>query len=164
MKPTPPDADPPPLESATPARFPPTTDQEKFRTLREPQSPPAAIPFQSIPTPGPRQPWAPSAAAGPVGGQRRHANIRRNQPQPMLLQLHVTHNAGQNRTRRVRECRTAKSGMELIGHRGPADLRVALKYQRSVARLSQVERGDQPIVAAANDDDIAPLGHAMPPP
>src|ERR1700738_4072562 len=48
--------------------------------------------------------------------------------------------------------------MKLIGHGGPAHLCAAFEHQRSVSGLGQIERGDQPVVAAANDDNVAPLG------
>ncbi len=36
-----------------------------------------------------------------------------------------------------------------------AGLSAALQHQRLVSGLSQIEGGDQPVVAAANDDDVA---------
>ena len=40
-----------------------------------------------------------------------------------------------------------------------AGLRAALQHQRLVSGFSQVEGGDQSVMAAANDDDVALLWH-----
>jgi hypothetical protein len=56
--------------------------------------------------------------------------------------------------------------MEFVRNRGPADLSAAFKYERFESSLGQVKGGDQPVVTAADDDDI-PLAiacHLMPPP
>ena len=48
--------------------------------------------------------------------------------------------------------------MKFIGDRGAADLRPTFEYERLESRLSQVEGGDQPVVATADDDEVAPSG------
>ena len=96
----------------------------------------------------------------PIGRKRSHANLRGNESEPVLLQLHVAHHAGQNRPRGMRQRRTAKAGMKFISHRRAANLRVALDHQRFVSRLGQIKRRDQPIVTAANDDDVALRPHS----
>src|SRR5258708_35444313 len=73
----------------------------------------------------------------------------------MLFQLQVTNDLRTKRSRGMRECRTAEAGMKFIGHRSAADLRVALENQRLESCLGQIESGDQAIVAATYDDDVA---------
>jgi hypothetical protein len=48
--------------------------------------------------------------------------------------------------------------MKLSGDCGTADLIAAFQNDRLVARLGQVERGYESVMAAADDDDVAPLG------
>ncbi len=53
------------------------------------------------------------------------------------------------------ECGAAEAGMEFIGDCGAADLWPALEHERLESGLGQVERGDQAVMAAAEDDDVA---------
>ena len=55
----------------------------------------------------------------------------------------------------VRERGAAEAGMKFFGDGRATGLRAALQHQRFVSRLGQVEGGDQPVVAATNDDDVA---------
>ncbi len=96
-----------------------------------------------------------------IGGQRRHADFGRDPPEPVLFQLHVAHDLRLDRPGRVCQGRTTKPGVKLIGNRGSADLSSALEHKRFVSCLGKIERGDQPVVSAANDDDIAPLRHVL---
>jgi hypothetical protein len=85
----------------------------------------------------------------------------------MLLQLHVADDLRQDRPRRVRQSRTTESRMKLIGNGSPANLRPTLEHKRFVSSLSQIERSDQSIVAAANNHNVATpgaigVGHATP--
>ena len=45
--------------------------------------------------------------------------------------------------------------MEFFGDGCSADLRSAFEHQRLEARLRQIEGGDQSVVTAADDDDVA---------
>src|SRR5579862_5869513 len=58
----------------------------------------------------------------------------------------------------MRQCRTSEPGMKFISDRGSANLRVALEHERAISGLGQIKCGHQPVVAAANDDNVAPLG------
>ncbi len=51
--------------------------------------------------------------------------------------------------------------MELFGDRGAADHFAAFKDERLESALGQIKRGDQGIVAAANDHDILSHGHGQ---
>ncbi len=73
----------------------------------------------------------------------------------MLFELHVAHNIATQRSRRMRQRRTAEAGIELFGDGGAARLRSALEHQRLVSGPGQVEGGNQPIMSAADDDDVA---------
>src|SRR5450432_3056810 len=75
----------------------------------------------------------------------------------MLLKLHIAHDFGSHRSGGMRQNGTAKTGMNFFSDRGAADLRATLDHERFITRLGQIERGDQTVVAAANNDDIAPL-------
>jgi hypothetical protein len=48
--------------------------------------------------------------------------------------------------------------MKFIGDRGAPDLWPTFEYERPKSRLREVEGGDQPVVAPADDDDVAPSG------
>jgi hypothetical protein len=99
----------------------------------------------------------------PVGRERGDANQRRNQPQSVLLKLQVTDDLGTKRTGSVCKRGTAEAGMKFIRDGGTAHLLAAFDDQRFEPRLGQIESGDQPVVAAANDDDVAcacGLGHS----
>ena len=75
--------------------------------------------------------------------------------QPVLLQLHVADDVGTQRSGGVRQRGAAEAGMKFFGDGGAAGLRAALEHQRLVSGLGQIERGDQSVVAAADDDDVA---------
>ncbi len=79
----------------------------------------------------------------------------------MAFQLHVTNDVRANRTSRVRQRGAAEARIELLGNRCAAGLLTTLEYQRLESRLGQVERGDQTVVTATDDDDVAPLGHDL---
>ena len=73
----------------------------------------------------------------------------------MLLQLHVADNVAAQRPSRVRQRGAAEAGMEFFRDGCTAGLRAALQHQRLVSGLGQIEGGDQSVMAAANDDDVA---------
>ena len=101
-----------------------------------------------------------------VRTQRRHAHFGSDHPQAMLFQLHVADDVGTDRSCGVSQGRASKARMELVRNSSPADLRAALEYERLESSLGQIKSGDQPVVTAADDDDI-PLGigrHVTPPP
>ena len=76
----------------------------------------------------------------------------------MLFKLHVTDDVWTNGTSGVGQSGAAEAGMKFIGDRGAADLRSTLEDQGLEPRLCQVEGGDQPVMAAADDDDVARAG------
>ena len=72
----------------------------------------------------------------------------------MFLQLHVADDVRADRACRVSQGRAAKARMEFVGDRSPADLRAAFEHERLESSLRQIKSGDQPVVTAADDDDI----------
>ena len=73
----------------------------------------------------------------------------------MLLQLHVADDVGPQRSGRVGKRGTTKAGMKFFCDGSAAGLRAALQHQRFVSSFGEVKGGDQPVVAAADDDDVA---------
>jgi hypothetical protein len=52
--------------------------------------------------------------------------------------------------------------MKFISHRGSANLRAAFQYEWFESRLGQIKRRDQPVMPAADDDDIPPAISRLP--
>src|SRR5437763_11363017 len=77
----------------------------------------------------------------------------------MFFQLHVADDVGTDGACGVSQGRAAKSRMEFICNRGPANLRAAFEHEWFESSLGQIKGGDQPVVTAADDDDI-PLASA----
>ena len=73
----------------------------------------------------------------------------------MFLQLHVADDVRTNRASGMRQRGAAEAGMKFIRDCRAAGLRAALEHKRLESRFRQVESGDQPVVAATDDDDIA---------
>ncbi len=51
--------------------------------------------------------------------------------------------------------------MKFFGDGRAADLRAAFEHQRLETGFGQIEGGDETVVSAADDDDIACLSHAF---
>ena len=75
--------------------------------------------------------------------------------QAVLLQLHVADDIGTQRSGRMGKRGAAEAGMKFFGDGRATRLRAALQHQRLVSGFGQVEGGDQPVVAATDDHDIA---------
>ena len=58
---------------------------------------------------------------------------------------------------RMRQCRHAEAGRELVGHRRAAHLVATLEHQGLAPGAGQIGRGNQAVVAAADDDRTAHL-------
>ena len=78
--------------------------------------------------------------------------------QAVLFQLHVADDVGTNGAGGVRQRGAAEAGMKFVGDGGAADLRPALEDERLESGFGEIEGGDQAVVAAADDDDVAPVG------
>ena len=75
----------------------------------------------------------------------------------MFFQLHVADNIGTQRSGDVRESGAAEAGMKFFGDGRAAGLSAALQHQRLESGLRQVEGGDQSVMAATDDHDVALL-------
>ena len=54
-----------------------------------------------------------------------------------------------------------ETGMKFFGDGGAADYGAALEDERLVAFFREIESGDESVVAAAENDDVALRGHAQ---
>ena len=79
----------------------------------------------------------------------------------MLLKAHVANNIGPKRPGGVGEDGGTKSRMKFSRDGRAADLMAALNNQRLESGLGQIEGGDQSIVAAADDNDVARVRHLV---
>ena len=79
----------------------------------------------------------------------------------MARELHVFDDFGRERAAGVSERGTAEAGMKFFGDGGAADDRAAFENERLVALLREVEGGDEGVVSAADDDDVARSGHGL---
>ena len=96
-----------------------------------------------------------------IGRERGDASLWRDEPQAVFFQLHVADDIRTNRTGGVSERGAAEAGMKFIGDGCAADLGAAFEDERLESRFGEVERGDQAIVAAADDDDVARAGFRL---
>jgi len=96
-----------------------------------------------------------------VGRERGDTGLGCDVPQAMFFKLHVADNVWTNRTSGVRQRGTAEAGMKFIGDGGAADLRPALEGERLESGFGEVEGGYQPVVAAADDEDVAGCAHRV---
>ncbi len=90
-----------------------------------------------------------------IGRERSDAGFRRDEFQAVRFQLHVADDVGANRSGSVRQRGATEAGMEFIGDGSAADLQSAFENERLESGFGEVERGDQPVVAAADHDDVA---------
>src|SRR5207249_802380 len=85
--------------------------------------------------------------------------LGRDQLQAVLLELHVAHDVRADRSGGVRERRAAEAGMKFFGDGGSAGLRAPFENERLESGFRKVERGDEAVVTASDDDDVALVGH-----
>jgi hypothetical protein len=60
----------------------------------------------------------------------------------------------------MRDGGTFEAGMKLFGDGGSADNGAAFEDERLVAFFREIESGDESVVPAAENDDVALRGHA----
>src|SRR5208283_3687608 len=78
-----------------------------------------------------------------------------DQHHAVFFQLHVADDVGTDGTGRVRERGATKAGMEFVGDSGATHLGAALQHERLESRFGEVEGGDEAVVPAADDEDVA---------
>ena len=73
----------------------------------------------------------------------------------MFFQLHIADDVCANWASGVRQRRAAVAGMKFVGDGTAANLRAAFEDEWLESCLREVERGNQAVVAATDDDDVA---------
>jgi hypothetical protein len=96
-----------------------------------------------------------------IEGGREHAHGRFEFFQAVARELHVLDNGGEQRAAGVRYGGTFEAGMKFLGDGGAADDRPAFEDEGLVAFLREIEGGDESVVSAAENDDVALRGHAQ---
>ena len=105
---------------------------------------------------------------GGIGEQREGAAIGRRCEEPHgrfkaleseFCELHVFHDRGERRAAGMRERGTAEAGMKLFGDGCAANNRAAFEDEGPETFLREIERGDESVVAGAENHDIALDGH-----
>ena len=89
------------------------------------------------------------------------ADFRCHQLQTVPRQLHVVHDFRQQRASRMRKRGAAEAGRKFFSDGCAAGLRAALQHQRLETGFGQIKGSHQPVVAAANNDDVASLSHRL---
>ncbi len=67
---------------------------------------------------------------------------------------------GERRAAGMRDGGTFEAGMKFFGDGGAADDGAAFEDERLVAFFREIEGGDERVVAATENDDVALRGHA----
>ena len=83
---------------------------------------------------------------------------RRVDLETALVEAHVAPHGAAQHAEHVGAAGGMEAGGELLGDAGAADDVTALEHQRAHPRPRQVEGGDEPVVAAADDDRAVPFG------
>ena len=89
-----------------------------------------------------------------VGGRSEDPDLRRDQVQPVAAQREVANDRRLEPADRVGDGGDPDAGPQLVGIGNPTDPLAALEDERREAALGQVGRGDQAVVAAADDDRV----------
>ena len=93
-----------------------------------------------------------------VWRQRGYRDLGRNHVQAVLFQLHVADDVGTQRSGGVGQRGAAEAGMKFFGDGSATRLSATFQHQRLVSRFGQVESGDQAVMAATDDYDVAVVG------
>jgi hypothetical protein len=76
-----------------------------------------------------------------------------------FVELEITSDIGAERADGMRECRSAKARMKFFGDGAAADHFAAFENQRFESALCEIERGDESVVAAADESYTLTDGH-----
>ena len=85
--------------------------------------------------------------------QSQDANFRTDHRKSAFLKLQFARNAPEQGTGRMGNCRTSKSGRQLLGDCRSANDSPALQYQRSKPGPGQIACGHQTVMPSTNHDD-----------
>jgi hypothetical protein len=75
------------------------------------------------------------------------------------MELEIASNVGTNRANGVRKSGGAEAGMKFLGDGAAADHFTAFKNERLETAFCEIERGDEGIVAAADESYALSDGH-----
>ena len=78
-----------------------------------------------------------------------------------FFDLQVAGNVGAQGAERVRKRRSAKTGMKFLGDGAAADHFAAFENERLESALGEIKRGDECIVAAADENYALSDGHGQ---
>ena len=78
-----------------------------------------------------------------------------------FFELKIAGNVGAKRADGVRESGGAKAGMKFLGDRAAADHFAAFENERLEAAFGEIKRGDECVVAAADDNYALSDGHGQ---
>ncbi len=90
---------------------------------------------------------------------RRERAVERQNLEAVLRQVELADDLGPQQRHDVRAHRVLEAGVDLLGHRRAAEHVAALEHQHLPAGAREVRRAHQPVVAAANHDDVV-VGHS----
>src|SRR5277367_2828778 len=96
-----------------------------------------------------------------IGRRREDADGLFEFFQAVTGELHVLHDGGERRAAGMRYGGTFEAGMKFFGDGGAANHRAAFEDEGLVAFFREVEGGDERVVAAAENYDVALRGHAQ---
>jgi hypothetical protein len=92
----------------------------------------------------------------------RDRALERKDLEPVSRQVEIADDLGAEQAHHVGKDRELEAGEDFLGDRGAADDRALLENQHFAARAREVRGGDQPVVAAADDDGVVAGGaHAF---
>ena len=79
----------------------------------------------------------------------------------VLLEFHVANDFGNQRAVGISERGAFEARMKIIGDGRATNDGAALDDQRLIAGFGEIERGDQAVVACAENYDVASGGHSI---
>ena len=106
---------------------------------------------------------APPRQHGAVGRHGLHGRLGRDHLQSVTVEREVADHLGPQHARHVGRGRDAAArrfrGVDFLGDGATAEHVAALEHERLESRAREVERGRQPVVPTADDDDVVSIGN-----
>ena len=96
-----------------------------------------------------------------IGEGEEIADRPLDHPVAVIMQLHVGDDFGAQQADGVAGGGVAEAGVELLGHRRAADHVPPFQHPHLQPRLGEVESADEAIVAAADNQGVIGIGHAL---
>ena len=85
---------------------------------------------------------------------RRERAVERQHFEAVAGQIEIADDLRAQQRHDVRADRDVEAGKHFLGHRRAAEHVPALEHEHTAARARQIRRVRQPVVAAADDDDV----------